>query len=407
MSIAPHIKETMNSKGASVIRKMFEEGALLKKKYGEENVYDFSLGNPDLEPPEGVLQIVKDMANSHTKGCHGYMPNAGYPETRAAMAQKVSLEQGVELDFNHVVMSVGAAAALNSVFKAILSPGDEVVVPAPYFAEYNHYVKNYGGVLIAVPTKADFSLDMQAISNALSEKTAAVLINSPNNPTGKIYSEDDIKNLATLLNKHGKTCGRKPYLICDEPYRAIVYGDKTVPPVFPFYDSAIVVSSFAKNLSLPGERIGYIAVNPACEDAKEVVAACIFTTRILGYVNAPAFFQRVIAKSWNIPADFSSYEKRRNQLMSALDAAGLEYVEPEGAFYLFCKVPAKKGQEQDANWKGDDGEFCDHLKNYCILCAPGTGFGCSGWFRMAYCTSENTILGVKDPLIKAVEDWKK
>ena len=402
MAIAPHIKELMNSKDASVIRRMFEEGALLKKQFGEDKVYDFSIGNPDLEPPETVVQGIASVAQSQQKGCHGYMPNAGYMETRIAMGKKISLEQGVSVSGEQVVMACGAAGALNCLFKAILSPGDQVVVPVPFFAEYRHYVRNYQGELVTVPCHKDFSLDLQAIESALSPQTAAILINSPNNPTGKIYSSQEIAGLAQLLHRHGEKTGRYPYLICDEPYRDIVYDNKQVAPVFPVYDNAVVVSSFAKNLSLPGERIGYIAVNPSCEGGKELVAACIFTTRILGFVNAPAFFQRVVAQSWNASVDYSSYEIRRNQLMAVLDEAGITYFRPEGAFYLFCQVPSRNGEEA-----GDDKEFCDFLKNYRVLCAPGSGFGLTGWFRMAYCTSEATICNSKDALRQAVLDWKK
>ena len=402
MAIAPHIKELMNSKDASVIRRMFEEGALLKKQFGEDKVYDFSIGNPDLEPPETVVQGIASVAQNQQKGCHGYMPNAGYMETRIAMGKKISLEQGVSVSGEQVVMACGAAGALNCLFKAILSPGDQVVVPVPFFAEYRHYVRNYQGELVTVPCHKDFSLDLQAIESALSPQTAAILINSPNNPTGKIYSSQEIAGLAQLLHRHGEKTGRYPYLICDEPYRDIVYDNKQVAPVFSMYDNAVVVSSFAKNLSLPGERIGYIAVNPSCEGGKELVAACIFTTRILGFVNAPAFFQRVVAQSWNASVDYSSYEIRRNQLMAVLDEAGITYFRPEGAFYLFCQVPSRNGEEA-----GDDKEFCDFLKNYRVLCAPGSGFGLAGWFRMAYCTSEATICNSKDALRQAVLDWKK
>lgn len=401
MAIAPHIKELMNSKDASVIRKMFEEGALLKKEFGEDKVYDFSIGNPDLEPPEGVVQEIASVAHNQQKGCHGYMPNAGYMETRIAMGKKVSQEQGVPVGGEQVVMACGAAGALNCLFKAILSPGDQVLVPAPFFAEYRHYVGNYQGDLVTVPCHKDFSLDLQAIENALSPKTVAILINAPNNPSGKIYSSQEIAGLAQVLRNHGEKTGRYPYLICDEPYRDIVYDNKQVTPVFPLYDNAVVVSSFAKNLSLPGERIGYIAVNPSCNSGNELVAACIFTTRILGFVNAPAFFQRVVAQSWNATVDYSSYETRRNQLMAVLDEAGIAYFRPEGAFYLFCQVPSRNGGE------ADDKEFCDFLKKYRVLCAPGSGFGLKGWFRMAYCTSEATICNCKDSLRQAVLDWKK
>lgn len=396
MPIAQYIKETMNSKGASVIRKMFEEGNALKAKYGEDNVFDFSLGNPDLDPPEEVLSAIEEIAKDKSHGAHGYMPNAGYMEARKAMAAKTKKEQGVDVKAENICMTVGAAGALNCVFKAILNAGDNVVVPSPFFAEYRHYVHNQGAELIEVPTKADFSLDTDAIAKALNEKTAAVLINTPNNPTGKIYSEDDIKALAEVLNAHEKKYGYKPYLISDEPYRAIAYDGREVAPAFPVYDEAVIVTSFAKNISIPGERIGYIAVNPRAKDAAEFIAACIFANRILGFVNAPAFFQKVVAKSWDAKVDYSSYEKRRNEIMAVLDAAGIEYAKPEGAFYIFCKVPDK--------WNGDDMAFSEHLKKYFIISAPGGGFGCKGWIRLAYCVSEKTILNSKEAFIKAMNE---
>ena len=320
--IAKHIKELMTNKNSSVIRKMFEEGIALKKQYGDDNVFDFSLGNPDLDPPEKVVKAIQEEAKDISHGCHGYMPNAGYPFVREEIARKITKEQGVSVSGANIVMTVGAASALNCVFKAILNPGDEVVVPAPFFAEYRHYAKNHGGSLIEVPTKSDFSLDVDAIKSKLSEKTAAILINTPNNPTGKVYSENDIKNLAAVLREYGKSSGRIPYLICDEPYRAITYDGVKVPPAFQFYDSTVVVSSFAKDLSLPGERIGYIAVNPKADDAQNLVSGAIFALRTLGCVNAPAFFQKVIAKSWDAEVDYSSYKNRRDKLMAILDKAG-------------------------------------------------------------------------------------
>lgn len=399
MPISPYIKETMSSKGASVIRKMFEEGTKLKAQYGADKVFDFSLGNPDLDPPKEVLEAIERLAACREKNYHGYMPNAGYPFARDAMAKKTEYEQGVPVTGDCVVMSVGAAGALNSLLKAIVTEGDNIVVPAPFFTEYRHYVHNFGGTLIEVPTKSDFTLDTEAIAKSLTDKTAAVLINSPNNPTGRVYSDKDIVELAAVLEAHAKKCGRKPYLICDEPYRAIVYDNKKVAATFPVYDSAIIVTSFAKNLSLPGERIGYICVNPKCPDKNDVVAACVFCTRVLGYVNAPGLFQRVVSETWNAKADYSLYEKRRNELMEILDAAGIEYAKPEGAFYLFCKVP-------DA-YNGDDMAFCDYLKKYFILCAPGSGFGGKGWFRIAYCVSEQSILNSRKAFVSAMKDLKK
>lgn len=392
--ISKKIRSILEDPSNGVIRKMFEEGAALKKKFGADNVFDFSIGNPDLEPPEEVVFAMNEVIADKTPLSHGYMPNAGYNEAREAMAKKTSLEQGVAISAENVIMSVGAAGAMNCVFKSLLDDGDEVLVPSPYFAEYTHYVRNHGGVLRPVKTNPDFSLNIEEIKNALSKKTVAIIINSPNNPTGKIYSEDDIKALACALKEHGNKSEKMPYIICDEPYRAIAYNNKKVAEVFPLYENSVVVTSFAKNLSVPGERIGYIAVNPRSEDCDSLVSACILATRILGFVNAPAFFQKVIAKSWNAQCDYSLYEKRASEIKEVMDYAGLEYAEPEGAFYLFVKVP-------DA-WNGDDMAFTEHLKKYNVLCAPGAGFGEKGWFRVSYCVSEKTILNSRKAFYDAV-----
>ena len=393
--ISQNIKKLVESPSAGVIRKMFEEGNLLKQKYGEDKVFDFSLGNPDLDPPEPVVEQIKLVAADKSHLCHGYMPNAGYKEAREAMAQKTSMEQGVPVDFSNVVMAVGAAGALNVTLKSLLNDGDEVIVPCPYFTEYDHYIHNSSGEIVRVKTKDDFGLDADTIKAALNEKTAAILINSPNNPSGRIYSDEEIQAVVNVLEEHGNKTGRYPYIICDEPYRAITYGKK-VAAVFPKYKYSVIVTSFAKNLSLPGERIGYVCVNPACPEAKDFIAAAIFSTRILGFVNAPALFQKVIAKSWNAPCDYSLYEKRRNEICQVMDYAGLKYAVPDGAFYLFVKVPD--------GWNDDDMAFTNHLKKYNILCAPGSGFGGKGWFRIAYCCSEQTILNSREAFKRAVEE---
>ena len=395
--ISKNIKSLVESPSAGVIRKMFEEGAVLKQKYGADKVYDFSLGNPDLDPPQKVTDAIKEIAQDTSHNCHGYMPNAGYPQARTAMAEKTAMEQGIaEIPMECVVMEVGAAGALNSTLKALLNPGDEVIVPCPYFTEYDHYIHNHGGEIVRVKTKEDFGLDAQTIDAALNEKTAAVIINSPNNPSGRIYNDSEIQALVEVLKAHGQKTGRYPYLICDEPYRAITYGGKKVASVFPKYEYAVIVTSFAKNLSLPGERIGYICVNPACPERKDFIAAAIFATRVLGYVNAPAFFQKVITQTWDAPCDYSLYEKRRNELIKVMDNAGLKYAMPEGAFYLFVKVPD--------GWNDDDLAFTNHLKNYNILCAPGSAFGGAGWFRIAYCVAESTIINSKDAFYNAVHE---
>ena len=391
-TVSERIKSLLENPNVGAIRKMFEDGAALKAKYGAENVFDFSLGNPDLEPPSELVKAVKETALSTLAGRHGYMQNSGYEQTRKAMAEKTSLEQEVKVDFSN--MSCGAAGAINTVLKAVLNPDDEVIVPCPYFAEYDHYIANHGGIIRRVKTKDDFSLDIEAIKSSCTPKTAAIIINSPNNPTGRVYTKDEIRSLADALHEMQDRCGRLPFIISDEPYRAIVYDGKKVSPIFPIYENAAVVTSFAKNLSIPGERIGYIAINPACTEAAKLTEACTFCTRILGYVNAPAFFQKVIAKSWNAQCDYSPYKKRRNLIMSVMDYAGLQYQIPDGAFYLFVKVPAR--------WNGDDIAFTSHLKQFNILCVPGTSFGTSGWFRIAFCVPENTILNSKEAFYKAV-----
>lgn len=391
--IAQNMKEILESPSAGAIRKMFEEGVVLKKKYGEENVFDFSIGNPDLEPPLKLQEAVRIVASDTSHMRHGYMQNSGYKECREAMAKKTSIEQETDVSWNNIVMSVGAAGAINCVLKAILNPDDEVIVPSPYFPEYEHYIKNHGGKIRIVPTKDDFSLDIDAIKNALSFSTAAVLINSPNNPTGKIYGEEEIYLLSAALDEFGKKSGRFPLLICDEPYRAITYGKAKVSSVFKLYENSVVVTSFAKNFSVPGERIGYIAVNPSCREGESLVSALNLATRILGFVNAPAFFQKVIEKSWDAECDYSLYERRRNKIMAIMDEAGFSYAKPDGAFYLFVKIPDK--------WNEDDILFTEHLKKFNILCAPGSSFGKKGWFRLSYCVPEKTILASKNAFLKA------
>lgn len=392
--ISRYFQNLLNDKAASAIRKMFEEGKILKQKYGEDNVYDFSLGNPDLNPPQKVLDAIKEVALDERKGVHGYMSNAGFGEAREAMAKKESAQQKVSVDSSCVVMTVGAASAISAVVKTLIMPGEEVVVPSPFFAEYTHYVHGHGGALVPVETKSDFSLDIEAVKSALSPKTVAVIINSPNNPTGRVYTKEEIASLCNALREFGeKNGGRCPYLICDEPYRDIVYDGVEVPPVFPEYPYSVIVTSFAKNLSVPGERVGYICVNPLNPEKSDFIAAATMAFRISGCVNAPAFFQRVIAKSWDAQVDFSSYRKRRDLLTEILDDAGFEYCKPQGAFYVFCKVPEA--------WNGDDSGFVDELARHHILCAPGGGFGKKGWFRIAYCVPEKTIIGSREAFCKA------
>ena len=391
--ISTNIKNIITSKNASAIRKMFEQGKILKQKYGEDKVFDFSLGNPDLDPPIEVIKAIKEVATDTSHGAHGYMSNCGYESTRQAMADKESICQNVKIPFDCVIMTTGAAAALNVVFKTLLNEDDEVIVPVPYFVDYKNYVNNYKGKLIEVNTTSDFSLDINAIKNALSPKTACVLINSPNNPTGRIYSENEIIELTNVLKEYEKQYGKTIYLICDEPYKAIVYDNKIVPSVFDKYENSIIVTSFAKNLSIPGERIGYICVNPLCKEKDDFINGATFCNRVLGFVNAPAFFQKVVERSYDAKVDYSPYLKRRNLLTEVLDNAGLKYAKPEGAFYIFCKIPESFGD--------DDIKFVEVLEQNLILCPAGSGFGMKGWFRICYCVSESTIINSKDAFYKA------
>jgi aspartate aminotransferase len=400
MPIARNIKDALGSQ--STIRKMFEEGIRLKKEHGAAKVFDFSLGNPDIEPPPAFHRVLLRLAKEDRRGSHGYMPNAGYPEVREALAAKASREQGVRLEGAHIVMAVGAAGGLNVVLKSILDPGDEVVVPRPYFMEYRAYVANHGGVLVEAETSADFSLDLEAIRAALSPRTKALLINSPHNPTGRVYPARDIEALGRILSGHGEE-GRRPYLISDEPYRDISYDGIAVPPVLSAYGESIVVSSFSKSLSLPGERIGYVAAGPGVSDREDLINALIYATRILGYVNAPALMQRIVAELSFARVDVDIYARRRAALTAILDEAGISYARPEGAFYLFCRVPPRKGSPSSGG--EDDRAFTELLKGQLILAVPGSGFGKPGWIRLAYCVDEKIIKASGPAFKRALESW--
>jgi aspartate aminotransferase len=377
MSIAGHIKESIEK--SSWIRKMFEEGIKLKAQFGEENVYDFSLGNPDLDPPAKFFEILRGLSGEIKKGAHGYMPNAGYTDVRQAIAAKVSKEQGIAVPPENIVMTCGAAGGLNAVLKTILNPGDEVVVSKPYFVEYNFYISNHNGVTKLAESNPDFSLNIDNIKKAITGKTKAVLINSPNNPTGRVYPEAQIKELAHMLDEFGKK-GQTIYLLSDEPYREIVYDNIKVPGTMAGYSQSIVVNSYSKSLSIPGERIGYIAVNPACNEVDSLMAGIILCNRILGYVNAPALMQRIVARLTDVTVDITPYRKRRDLLAGGLTEAGYSFPMPEGAFYIFCKSPVD-----------DDVAFVRHLQKFNILAVPGSGFGGPGYFRMAYCVPEDVI----------------
>ncbi len=366
---------------SSWIRKMFEEGNLLKKQYGAENVFDFSIGNPSVEPPLEFKEALRQVTGEDFSGVHGYMSNAGYLETRVAVAAFLRQEHGVPLGADHVIMTCGAAGALNVICKVILEPGDEVLIPTPCFMEYRFYVDNAGGVATFVKSNADFSLDLGAIRDGITERTKIVLINSPNNPTGKVYGEASIRSLCELLEDGSRKYGRDIYLVSDEPYREIVYDGVTVPSILAAYRNSMIASSYSKSLSLAGERIGYLAVNPAVSDIKEVMSGLILYNRTLGFVNAPALMQRVITKIQGVTVDVSQYRKKRELLCNGLSSIGYEFTKPDGTFYLFPRTPAD-----------DDIEFVRVLTKKKILTVPGSGFGWPGHFRIAFCVDDATIV---------------
>lgn len=379
MTIAKKIEKVLSE--SSWIRRMFEEGARLKAKHGPENVYDFSLGNPNLKPPKSFSDSLTNAANSSALGNHAYMPNAGFPSVRKSVATYVSEEQQTKISENEIIMTCGAAGALNVIFKTILDSGDEIITPSPYFVEYSFYADNHGGILKTVPTKTDFSLDINAISSAINSNTKAVLINSPNNPTGQIYSKESLIELGTVLNDKEKKTGRTIYLISDEPYRKIVYDGVKVPSIFNCYRESIIATSYSKDISIPGERIGYIAVNPEAVFKENLISGMTLANRILGFVNAPALMQRIIASIQGASVDVSEYKRKRDILCNNLAECGYEFVRPSGAFYLFPKSPVP-----------DDVKFVRALQDELILVVPGSGFGGPGHFRIAFCVDDDIII---------------
>jgi len=374
---------------SSMIRKMFEEGAKLKAMHGAENVYDFSLGNPDVPPPPEFKKVLKDLVNDDNLN-HGYTPSPGLPQVRKAVADFVGSEHGVNLTPEMVIMTVGAAGALNDIFKALINPGDEILTPAPYFVGYNQYSFIAGAALKTVPTDSNFHLDPAAIEGAINENTRIMLINSPNNPTGAVYAAGELAQLAEVLNRASSRFGRRIYLVSDEPYCKITY-DVQVPSVFQAYPHSIIVNSYSKALSLAGERIGYLAVHPDAEEAPLVVGAAAVANTMYS-VNAPSLIQQAIGKLQGITVDVAIYRRRRDLLCAGLSEAGYEFNIPEGAFYLFPKSPI-----------ADDMEFINRLKDELILAVPGTGFGAPGYFRLSYAVPDATISGSLAGFKRALE----
>jgi len=368
---------------------------LLKKQYGAENVFDFTLGNPNVPPPEQFQKILQNVVAEDSSGMHGYMSNAGYDDTREAVANYINKDQGVELAKEQIIMTCGAAGALNVALKVILDPDDEVIVPSPFFMEYRFYIDNANGKMILVPTREDFSLDIDAIANAITSRTKVVLLNSPNNPTGKVYDAASIAQLADILEKKGREYGQPIYMMADEPYREIVFDNIKVPSILTAYPHSISASSYSKTLSIPGERIGYLAINPKIADYKELMDGLMLYNRVLGFVNAPAIMQRIIMRMQGVHVDVGQYLRKRDLLCDGLIAAGYNIKKPDATFYLFMKSPIE-----------DDVEFVRALQKRRILTVPGRGFGGPGYIRIAFCVDDETITRAMDGFAETLKEYK-
>ena len=393
MAISNKVRGFMEK--GSWIRKMFEEGISLKQQYGEENVFDLSLGNPVMNPPEQFYKELKKISENPINGMHRYMPNAGLTETRTAVANGLSNETGLSFTPGEIVMTCGAGGALNVVMKTLLDPGDEFVIFAPFFVEYNFYADNHGGSCQIVPPDENFLPDMEIFQSSININTRGVLINSPNNPSGIVYDDKTLSEMCQIIKEKEVEFGTEIYLVSDEPYRKIIFDDLEYNHIFNYHDRSIVATSHSKDLALPGERIGYIAVNPNCPDLEELVDGLVFCNRTLGFVNAPALIQHLITHLQDITIDVKIYEKKRDYLYEELTNMGYSLIKPQGAFYMFPKSPIE-----------DDVQFSEELKENKVLVVPGRGFGLPGYFRISYCMEDATIRGSLEGLEKAISKYR-
>ena len=365
----------------SWIRRMFEEGIAMKKQFGPENVYDLSLGNPVMEPPPEFIRELKRLANNPYKGMHGYMENAGYPATRAAVAAQLTKETGIKLTEKDVIMSVGAAGAINVALKTILDPGDEVIVFIPWFVDYFNYVENHDGVVKPIPTDENFMPRLDRLEAGIGPRTKAVLINSPNNPTGVVYSKSLMTGIGDILRKKEAEYGKEIYIVSDEPYKKIIYDGLKYPSPLNFHRHSIIATSHSKDLSVAGERIGYIALNPDASHHDELITGFVFCTRVLGFINAPAFMQNVVRNLQDVTIPVNEYQRHRDFIYNNLVKMGYQVNKPQGAFYIFPRCPIK-----------DDVAFVHELQHdHHVLTVPGVAFGAPGYFRLVYCVDDDLL----------------
>jgi aspartate aminotransferase len=393
MAISNKVREIM---ATDAIRKWFEQGNALKLQYGNDKVFDLSLGNPITEPPKEFNEILKKVALNPIPGIHKYMVNAGYPETREAVAEQLAKDTGVPFKMGDIVMTCGAAGALNSVFKAVLNPQEEIIVFSPYFREFDNYIENHGGVVKVVPTDENFIPDLDKLDAAISAKTKAVLINSPNNPTGVVYTKDFLHKLGQLLQKKEAELKTQIYLLSDEAYRKLLYNGLKYSPIFPHYRNSIMITSHSKDLSLAGERIGFAAVNPESDDHAELTAAIIISSRNLGYINAPSLMQYLVRFLQNAEVPVAEYQKKRDFIFNALVEMGYSVTKPEGAFYIFPKIPTPS-----------EDDFMNELLRWNVLVVPGGVFRAPGYFRIAYCVEDKVLEGSLNGFKKAAEKFGK
>ncbi|MDS0528149.1 pyridoxal phosphate-dependent aminotransferase [Clostridium sp. SHJSY1] len=391
--ISEKMKELV--KNSSTIRAMFEEGKRLSAIYGEENVFDYSLGNPNVEPPEAIKKAITDILQEESPNyVHGYMNNSGYEDVRKEISKYINKLNGTDLTPDNIVMTCGAAGGLNIILKTLLNPDDEVITFAPFFGEYANYVKNFEGKLVIVESEEKtFQPNIKELEKGINKKTKAIIINSPNNPTGVVYSEESIKRMADVLEKKQKEYGTSIFLISDEPYKEISYAGVAVPFILKYYKNSFIGYSYSKSLSLPGERIGYIAINPEIDDFQDIIGSLNVANRILGFVNAPSLFQRVIAKTLGAEIDINIYKKNRDLLYNHLKSIGFECIKPEGAFYLFPKALIE-----------DDKKFVEMGKKYNLLMVPGSSFGRAGYVRLSYCISYEKIERSLDSFTKLAKE---